>query len=141
MELVRADPRLRWFAVAIAIALAAAGGFGLWTVLRWLDGMREPSPASMAQLLAASVWLMGTTIVLLAALGAYFWHYGKRVRAASLYPPPGARVVRDTVVLRGTAALRRGMVFQGLGVLFVLCCAGLAFVAWRFLALFSVHAA
>jgi hypothetical protein len=141
MELIRADPRLRWLAIAIVIVFAAAGSIALWAMQRWLDGMREPSPASMAQLLAAFVCLMGTTVLMLAALGAFLWQYGKRVRAASLFPPPGAKVVRDTPVLRGAAALRRGLVLQGLGVLFVLCCIGLALATWRFHALFSVHAA
>jgi len=141
MELLRADPRLRRAAIAIVIAIAAAGGIALWALQRRLDGIHDPSPASMAQLLTAFVCLIGASVLMLAALGAYLWRCGKRVRAASLFPPPGAKVFRDTAVLRGAAAVRRGLVLQALGLGFVLCCVGLALAAWRFYALFSIHAA
>jgi hypothetical protein len=141
MELLRADPRLRRTAIGIFVAIAAVCGIALWAMQRWLDGIHDPSPASQAQLLTAFVCLIGASVLMLAALGAYLWQCGKRVRAASLFPPPGAKVFRDTAVLRGVAAVRRGLVLQGLGVVFALCCVGLALAAWRFYALFSVHAA
>jgi len=132
---------MRRSTVAIVVASAAFGGIALWAMRRWLDGMSQPSPASKPQLLTAFVWLIGVTVLLLVALGAYLFHYGRRVCAASLFPPPGAKLVRDTPVLRGAAALRRGFALQGLGALFVLCGIGLAAAAWRFYAVFSAHAA
>jgi len=132
---------MRRITVAIVVAAAAFGGIALWAMRRWIDGMIQPSPASKSQLLIAFIWLVGATVLLLVALGAYLFHYGRRVCAASLFPPPGARFVRDTPVLRGAAALRRGIVLQGLGTLFVLCGIALAAAAWRFYAVFSAHAA
>ena len=137
MELLRADPRMRRIAVAIVVAAAALGGIALWAMRRWLDGMIQPSPASQSHLLIAFIWLVGVTVLMLVALGAYLFHYGRRVRAASLFPPPGAKVVRDTPVLRGAAALRRGFVLQGLGAVCVLCGIGLVAAAWHFYAVFS----
>jgi hypothetical protein len=132
---------MRRTTVVIVVAAAAFGGIALWATRWWLDGIIQPSPASKSQLPIAFIWLVGVTVLMLVALGAYLFHYGRRVCAASLFPPPGAKLVRDTPVLRGAAALRRGIVLQGLGALFVLCGIGLAAAAWRFYAAFSAHAA
>ena len=38
------------------------------------------------------------------------YRFGQRIRRSSQFPPPGTRVLRDTVVLEGDRARRRGQV-------------------------------
>lgn len=139
MEIQRADQRLRRTAMVVVVAAAALGGVALWALQRWLDGVAAGSRGAGSLLALVFGATVGVNVLALAALGAYLWRYGARVRAASQFPPPGARVIRDTPVLRGSAALRRGRLLQGLGASFVVCCVGLAAAAWRFHALFPLR--
>src|SRR5262249_56456784 len=85
-QLLCAEPHMRRSTVAIVVASAAFGGIALWAMRRWLDGMSQPSPASKPQLLTAFVWLIGVTVLLLVALGAYLFHYGRRVLRSITLP-------------------------------------------------------
>lgn len=48
----------------------------------------------------------------LLGLAWYLWHLGQRILRTEQYPPPGLKVVRDTLVVRGPAAGRRGRFVQ-----------------------------
>ncbi len=54
---------------------------------------------------------------------------------AGRYPPPGLRVVRDTPVVVGEAAGRRGRLLQVFAVVMGLAGLLLAFFLWRFVSL------
>jgi hypothetical protein len=62
------------------------------------------------------------------AFAAYLWLLGKRVLRAQQFPPPGFRVVRDTPVMGGPAAVTRGQVIQVLA----LCLGLAAALLWLF---------
>lgn len=47
--------------------------------------------------------------------------------------------MRDTVVLSGEAALRRGRILEALGVTLVLVAVALSMLSWRLYALFSAR--
>jgi uncharacterized integral membrane protein len=49
-------------------------------------------------------------------LAIYFWYLGVRVTRAGRFPLEGQKIVRDTPILEGPAALYRGRVFKGLAV-------------------------
>ena len=142
MEVIRADPRLRRFAVRSLIALVLAGALGLWAFQGWLAGVTQ-LPAAIAQqhLLIAFASLVGISCAALLALAAFLWTIGARVRRSAQFPAPGMRVLRDTAVLRDGAAERRGRTIQGTGAVLVVCCLALLVAAWRFYVLFSGYAA
>jgi hypothetical protein len=122
MEIKPADKRLRLLTCLIFAVAVVAGASGLWAFEVWLDSVKQkPSDEALRLLLSALVWLVGTAFFALLLLGVYFWRWGKRIRATAQFPLPGSRVVRDTVVLRGEAALRRGRVLQGTAVALVSC--------------------
>lgn len=96
--------------VAAAIVV---GGAVLWTFDAYrpelMDWLLEDPPARLG-------WLIGglgvlTLPVYLFAWG--FWTMGRAVVSSERYPPPGMRVVRDTRVVTGRAAVRRGRWLQG----------------------------
>jgi hypothetical protein len=141
METQRADPGLRRTAALVFLALVLVGAAGLVALQIWLSGLAQPAAvSSQGQLLAAFAGLVGTACVSLLALAVYLWRTAGRVLAAGQFPPPGMRVVRDTPVLRGTKALRRGRIIQGVSVVLVLCCFAFAATAWRVHSVLFNHA-
>jgi hypothetical protein len=134
--------RLRSAAGLSFAALVVACALSLWALQGWLAGMAHAAaPVAQRQLLGAFAWLIGVSCVSVLTLAAYLWRTGARVLAAAQFPPPGMRVLRDTAIVRGPAALRRGRVMQGMGAVLVLCCLALAVAAWRVYSLFPSHAA
>jgi hypothetical protein len=141
MELQRADPRFRRFAVLSCVLLVLAGAIALWAFQSWLVGVaRAPAAAAQRELLIALACLLGASCAMLLALGVFLWRTGARVRRAVQFPPPAMRVLRDTTVLRGDAAHRRARIIQGTGAALAVCSMALLIAAWRFLALFAGHA-
>lgn len=68
-------------------------------------------------------------------MAVYCWRLGARIVRSSRFPPPGMRVIRDTVVLHGQQAWRRGRALQALAVILVLTVVGFSMVLWRLVAL------
>jgi hypothetical protein len=64
-------------------------------------------------------------------LAGYCWHLGQRILRAAQYPPPGLRVVRDTPIVTGDAARRRGRLVQWFAAVLGMAALLLAFFLWR----------
>jgi hypothetical protein len=132
-EVRRADPAARRNAVLFVVLGALAGtlllvGFEFYRIpLReWV--LSEPGKFGLRVKLVFLV--LG--VLLSAPLGAfavYLWSLGAQVLRAQQFPPPGYRVIRDTLIIDGKAALSRG---RGLKVL-ALCLAVLAVLLWLLL--------
>lgn len=139
MRALPADPRFRMHAAAaMAFAVAVAAGFALW-FSGWVDATRELHPATaQARLLQAFRWAAGGGAVSILVLGAVLWHSALRTHAAGQYPPPGTRVLRDTPVLEGEAALRRARLLRMVAVLCLFVAVALVLLAWRVAPLFSL---
>jgi hypothetical protein len=139
MEIQPADRGLRKQTLVWLVLLTALGGAGLLALHGWLDHRRHP-PYPAAGLLGLD--LPGVFLILVAilcllviGLGILVWRMGAQVRAAARFPPPGQRVIRDTPILQGVAATRRGRLLQGLAVVLCLCALGLGIFTWRLLGL------
>ncbi len=130
-EIRRADPRARRIALAIVVLgtlVGAAVIAGIDHFRPELDAWlrRDSSSASTALLLAAAI----AGLPMLAA-AAWLWAYGGRIARAEMYPTPGGALFRDTRVLAGSSAVRRGRLLQAMAV--VLWTAGVVLLAalWR----------
>ncbi len=132
MDVQRADPKLRVTALAVVI-VALVLGVVLWFVSqRWFAGLKHlPAAVAQAQLLTAFAWTFGSGCVAIMGLAVFLWRSGMGVRRAAQWPLPGSRVVRDTQVLRGDAAVARGRLMQVAGVVLFLLVTCVAVVAWR----------
>jgi hypothetical protein len=132
VDVQRADPRLRVLALLVLVAAVAAGVAAIALFQDWLADVAQRAPADARRSLRwAFTAVSGAACVALLALGRYAWRSGARVRSAARFPPPGAHVLRDTPVLRGTAALRRGRLMQGVGVVLACGALGLLALSWR----------
>lgn len=142
MDVHRADPKLRVTAL-LAVLVALVTGAAILVVLqRWFAALAQlPIAVAQAQLLTAFAWAVAIVCAAILWLAAWLWRSGGRVCRCAQWPLPGSRVIRDTPVLRGNAAISRGRVMQGVGAALCVCAAGVALTAWRLHHLFSAGAA
>ncbi len=110
-QFIPADRRLRAAVLAVALVLIAAGAVGLSMIraeLRAIDSLGEEDlPAAVARLrrvVAVVAWLGAIGFV---GASAWFFRLGWRINRSGQYPPPGARVIRETPVRVGGAARRK----------------------------------
>jgi hypothetical protein len=133
-QIQKADPEARRRAVLTVIFGTAVGGllisgfdhFGE-SFRAWLssDPAQTAGRARLAMYLSALV--LSAPVI---AFAVYLWLLGKRVLRAQQFPPPGFRVIRDTPVIGGPAAVMRGQVIQVLALFLGLAAAVLWLFFW-----------
>ncbi len=119
----------------VVIPLAQSYGPAL---VDWIT--RDPEHLDSRLRLGIAVLAVAFVAPLL-GFAAYLWRLGDRIVRAERFPAPGQAVTRDTVVLRGIRARRRGRVMQLLAAALVLAASGVAIVLWRLVRLLSARAA
>lgn len=105
-----ADPEARRRALLV-VAVAAVVGLGLvgWLSLETarieaLFALDQEAAGRQARNLFLGVTWAAAAVALLAAV--VIWRIAMEVRCSGRYPPPGARVLRDTMVRTGEQAAR-----------------------------------
>jgi hypothetical protein len=134
-EVKKADPSTRRQTILLIVfatslgALLIAGFEHLLEPLRdWLTS--EPAETAHRAKLAfyVTAFILSAPVI---AFAIYLWLFGARVLRAQRFPPPGIRVIRDTPVVEGQGATRRGHVIQILAVCLGVSAAVLAlFFMW-----------
>jgi hypothetical protein len=142
VEIQPADKALRVRVLAACLVAAVAGAFGLVVFRNWLDAtLHMPAAAALQSLLWVLAVVSASAAALLIALGIHLWRLGLKVRRAGRFPLPGAHVLRDTVVLRQGAAVRRGKAFQVVGGVLALGAVTMLVASWRVIEAFAIRAA
>jgi hypothetical protein len=144
-EVLRADSAARKRVVLLIILGAFTGtvliiGFEHYrTPLRnWL--LSEPGELAhrVRLLFLLSSALLSAPLL---AFAVYLWFIGAKVQRARQFPPPGFRVIRDTPVTGGEAAVARGRGFKVLALCLAMVSALLWLLLWRLAWLVSEAAA
>lgn len=134
-EIQKADPGAR----RLALLLLAAGTLVGVAAILGAEHLRAPlrdwllaEPGRLAQRLSWIVLGLGAAAALPALLAAaHLWRVARKAARAHRFPPPGQKVLRDTPVLLGAAAVARA---RRLRVAALVACAGVVavvLVAWR----------
>jgi len=135
IEIRQADPAARRQAVLLVVLGVLAGallfvGFERYRILLrdWI--LSEPGKLAHRVKL---VFLMSVAVLSapLVAFAVYLWSLGAKVLRAEQFPPPGYRVIRDTPVIGGQAAMSRGRALQMLALWLGAASALLCFLLWR----------
>jgi hypothetical protein len=138
-EIQKADPRALRSALLIV-----GGGVLLGVVFITIAGeCRQAFETWLTQDLRARLRIVTAVLTLLTtgpilAIASYCWRLGGRIVRARRYPPAGLRTLRDTLVLTGEAADRRGRFLQVWAAVMGVAGLLLAFFLWRLVFLLGV---
>jgi hypothetical protein len=140
-EVRRADPAVRRQAVLLVALGTAVGALLILGLERYRTPLRDwllSEPAERARrvklVLSLTVALLSAPLV---AFAAYLWFLGAKVVRAGAFPPPGYRVIRDTPVIAGPAAVSRGRGLKALALGLGVAAALLWLLLWRLGRLFQ----
>jgi hypothetical protein len=140
----RADPAARRQAVLLLVAAAFVGALLIEAFERYQIPLRDwilAEPAKSAQRMQLIFLVLGALLsVPLLAFAAYLWSLSARVLRSQEYPPPGLRVMRDTPVIVGEAAIARARQLKGLALGCGIASALLGLLLWRLASVLSTHA-
>ena len=140
-EIQRADPRARRRALLI-VACATVAGPTLIALAEqyrpvledWVT--RDPDHVPARLKLGFATLAVAVSGPLLGC-AAYVWRLGRSIVRAEKFPPPGRAVVRDTVVMRGSAARRRGRLIQLIAAALALVACAIPATLWRLASLLA----
>jgi Na+/phosphate symporter len=115
-EVQKADPEARRKALLLIVFGAAIGGLLIAGFMHFGELLRDwilSDPAETAFRARLAICLMVALLALpLVGLAVYVWLIGARVLRTQRFPPPGLRVLHDTPVVSGSAAVTRGHAIQ-----------------------------
>ncbi len=140
----KADPVLRRRMVLFVASAAVVGALLISLLERYRDPLRYwilADPELSAQRLNIIIILLAVLFLApLIGFAAYLWSLGGRILRAREFPPPGLRVIRDTRVVTGEAAVSRGHWLRLLAVGCVTAGFALGVLFWRLASSFGQHA-
>ena len=143
-EFRRADPAQRRRAVLLVVLGTVVGALLILGLERYRTPLRdwllsEPEERARVKLvLSLTGALLSAPLV---AFAGYLWSLGARVVRAEVFPPPGYRVIRDTPIIVGPAAVVRGRGLKALALCLGIASALLWLLLWWLGRVFSEHAA
>jgi hypothetical protein len=119
--ILEADPAYRRKMVLALIVLAVLCGAALILTKSVLDGIEalaavDPN-AAIQKIKGLIVGIIAINAVLSSVFGLYFVLLAIRVFRSDQFPPPGMKVVRDTVLRTGKKARTAGVILSGAAVL------------------------
>jgi uncharacterized membrane protein len=133
--MLRADPRLRRQTL---IALGLASVVAIVAIIlfqRWLADIGTMAGTDLLILRLRRMIGIGLTgsAICLALLAWYAAHQASRVKAVEQWPTPGARVIRNTPIRRGSAAQKVIRLFQATALVLLILAFALGYASVQML--------
>lgn len=135
LSIQRADPGARRRAILLVVLGALAGTLLIAgathfraPLLDWL--LSEPRARAHRLRLLLLLVAAGLSVPLV-FFAAHLWSLGSRVHQARQFPPPGYRVIRNTPVVVGQAAISRGRALRALALFLGAAAVLLWLLLWR----------
>lgn len=106
MPIQKADPahRRKFFVLFVAMTVIGLAAIQ-WGVPLLQENIANQEPESAIRLVQLLLSLMFVPMV---PMAYYTYRLAMRVNNSQQFPPPGMKVIRDTQILQGKAARRRG---------------------------------
>lgn len=133
-KIIRADPTLRFLTLIAVVAVLMAGIVALVFTASFLENMKElarQSPRDAAARLGSALkFVAAAAAVVPLAVGAYLMRVAVLTWRSGEFPPPGTRVLRDTVVTTGPGSRRWAVFALLVAVILLLCGTALPLLTW-----------
>lgn len=130
VEIQRGDDEARSRALVAGVAVAAFLLIlaGLPTAVGW-----GPDRVAEHLLKRPILWPIGGGVAVAPPLflSIYLYVYGAQICRAERFPKPGQAVIRDTPVLTGAKAVRRGRIIQALAMALFLTSVSVPMLLWK----------
>ena len=123
MEIQKGDRRALRHVIIVLVCSLAITVIVLWLIGRYRPALEEWIDDDPPARLRTLALLASLGMLPFAAAATYIFRLGRQIVRAERFPPPGATVLRDTVVLRGRAARRRGLLLQSLAMFLIVATA------------------
>ncbi len=136
-EISKADPAAQRRVAALVAVVGLGGGVLVFSIQRWLPDLLRWATGGPGRMGWVGAGLVAVVCGPLLLLALHFLRMASRVARAGRFPPPGARVIRDTPVLEGPAAKRRVLLLRGMAVMVGAMGLIMAALLLRLLLLFS----
>lgn len=137
----RADPVARRRAILFVAVAGVVGALLIFALERYRIPLRDwvlAEPEKLAERGGLIILLFAVPLLApLLGFAAYLWFLGRRTLRAREFPPPGLRVIRDTRIVTGEAAVSRGRQLQFLALGCGVACIALGLLLWRLASLFN----
>jgi hypothetical protein len=135
---------MRRLAVLLVILGTAVGALLILGLERYRTPLRDwllSEPGDQARRVRLVFSVTATVLSApLVAFAVYLWSLGAKVVRAGAFPPPGYRVVRDTPVITGRAAVGRGRGLKALALCLGVASALMWLLLWWLGSAFSERA-
>ena len=135
----KADARARTIVMAAVVTVVLIGVVMLalgdsWRAALIARILRDPA-TSRSRVVTVSIAVAAAVILPVAGAAVYLWRFGVRVVRDRRFPPFGAWLIVDTVILEGIEAHRRGRMLKGLAIALAVTSTLLAILFWRLIVL------
>ncbi len=118
MALLKADPQSRRKLINIYFVVFIVGFIIIqWGLPEFKAFVNQKKPREAAHILLITLSLCFLSVL---PMAIYIYRYGQRILKAGQFPPPGEKVIRDTKIIEGNSARRRGRILIILSLLLAL---------------------
>jgi hypothetical protein len=132
-----ADPVAKRRAMMLIVGVGCGGALLIAVAGHYRDALRDwimaDPEAAAGRIDTLLHWTIVVTVAPLFAFGVYALRLGARVTRDRLFPPPGQRVVRDTPIVSGRAALARGARLKWIGAVAIGAAMLLGIALWHWI--------
>lgn len=131
-EIQPADPASRRKLV-LGASLSLLAMLLCQSVVQWFTEWLAEDPERVREYFAYIVGAIAFVFSPLFVFGYYAWQIGMKVIRAKRFPPPGMKVIKDTVVVKGRQAVSRGRALQVCGVILWVTAIAFPMACWQIL--------
>ncbi len=123
-KIVKTDSNFRKKILLITLLLVVAGIVFIFYFQNYLTGLKllaeEYPELALQRIIYSMKIIIFMLMIIFAGAGIYFLRLGILTIKTSQFPPPGIKVIKDTRLIEGKNAVRKGVIIIILSLLFII---------------------